>query len=237
MVLEVKGLTKFHTGGLCDVLALDDVSFEVDRGEVLGIFGANGGSKTTLIKILSSLTSQYAGSILFLGKELRDKRELVFFKENRSYLPDKDFLYENLSGVDIMKLFRDFFKDFSAEKALDICHRLNVPIDLKVKQLSKGTAEKLALALVLSRNVSLYIFDEPLAGVDVISRNEIFLLIKEYCKNGATVISTHLISSAESIVDKVLFLDKKILAYGYKEVILEGFENLESCFIHYARRK
>lgn len=229
-VLEIRNVTKYYDG----IIALDNISFTLEKGDVFGLLGRNGGGKTTLIKIITSLLSDYLGEVEFLGHNLRNKRNLIFFKQHIAYLPDKDFLYTNMNGLQIIAFFQEFFSDFNRDKALEIFQLLDIVPTQKIGTMSKGQAEKLALSLMFARDAKLYIFDEPLAGADVISRDEIFNLIARYCSNGATLIATHLISSIESIVTKALFLNKKTMAYGSKQELMNGFNSLEDSFRYYA---
>lgn len=229
-ILKLQVISKHYDG----IVALDNISFSLEKGDIFGLLGRNGGGKTTLIKIITSMLSDYVGDIEFLGHNLKNKRNLIFFKQHISYLPDKDFLYTNMSGLQSIEFFKDFFSDFNANKALEIFHLLDVAPTQKIGTMSKGQAEKLALSLMLAREAELYIFDEPLAGADVISRDEIFKLIAKYCANGAALIATHLISSVEPILNKALFLNKKTMAYGSKTQLMEGFNSLEDSFKYYA---
>ena len=229
-ILKVDNVSKDYSG----FKALENVSFSLDCGDIFGLLGRNGGGKTTLIKILTSMIRDYYGDITFLGENLKNRDKLIFFKSNMAYLPDKDFLYPNLNPLQSIKFFADFFPDFSPDKAVEILRQLNINTEQKIGQMSKGQAEKVAVALILARNCKLYLFDEPLAGADVISRDDIFRIIKEHCKHGAAIIATHLISSVEPILNKVLFLNTKSMAYADITSILYGFNTLEDSFRYYA---
>lgn len=228
-ILKLQGISKRYN----NIVALDNVCFTLEKGDIFGLLGRNGGGKTTLIKIITSMLSDYIGNVEFLDYNLRDKHNLIFFKQHIAYLPDKDFLYTNMNGLQSITFFKDFFSDFNADKAFEIFQLLNVVPTQKIGTMSKGEAEKLALSLILAREAKLYIFDEPLAGADIISRDEIFKLIAKYCINGATIIATHLISSVEPIINKALFLNKKTMAYSSKSQLIEGFNNLEDSFRYY----
>ena len=230
IIIKVESLSKNY-----DTLqALSNINFELRRGDILGLLGRNGGGKTTLIKILTSMIADYDGSIIFLGSSLRDRTKLIFFKNNMAYLPDRDFLFPNMTPKESITFFADFFTDFSSQKAFEILSRLNIIPTQKIGTMSKGEAEKVGIALILARHTNLYVFDEPLAGADIISRDEIFKIIQEYCSHGATIIATHLISSVEHIINCALFLNKECMAYGTKEELLYGFDNLENSFRYYA---
>ncbi len=230
IILKCNSITKSYEG----ILALDNISFELQRGDIFGLLGRNGGGKTTLIKIINSIISDYFGNVELLGYNIRDKKNIIFFREHIAYLPDKEFMYNNMNALQCVKFFKDFFRDFNESKALEIFKKLDVSTNQQIATMSKGQAEKLSLSLILARDAYLYLFDEPLAGADVISRDEIFRVIKEYCSNGASIIATHLISSVESILNKALFLNKKSMALGSKEELLYGFNSLEDSFRYYA---
>ncbi len=230
IILQCKNISKQYE----NIIALDNISFELKRGDVFGLLGRNGGGKTTLIKIITSMISDYTGDVELLGYNLKNKKQIIFFKEHISYLPDKSFLYNNMNALQSVKLFKDFFYDFNEDRALEIFKKLDVSVNQKIGTMSKGQAEKLALSLMLSRKTDLYIFDEPLAGADIISRDEIFKIICEYCYKGAVIIATHLISSVESVLNKALFLNKKTMAFGLKDELLYEFNNLEESFRYYA---
>ena len=229
-ILKLHNVSKHYDG----IIALDNISFTLNSGDIFGLLGRNGGGKTTMIKIITSMLTDFTGDIEFLGHNLRDKRNLIFFKQHIAYLPDRDFLYSHMNGLQSIAFFKDFFSDFDDKKALEIFQLLDVVPTQKISTMSKGQAEKLALSLMLAREAKLYLFDEPLAGADVISRDEIFKLIATYCKSGATIIATHLISSVEAILTKALFLNKKAMAYGSKEELLIDFNSLEDSFRYYA---
>ena len=229
-ILKLQEISKHYDG----IIALDNVSFTLEKGDIFGLLGRNGGGKTTLIKIITSMLSDYNGDVEFLGHNLKNKQNLIFFKQHIAYLPDRDFLYTNMNGLQSISFFKDFFSDFNANKALEIFQLLDVVPTQKIGTMSKGQAEKLALSLMLAREAKLYVFDEPLAGADVISRDEIFKLIAKYCVDGAAIIATHLISSVEPIINKALFLNKKTMAYGSKTQLMQGFASLEDSFRYYA---
>ncbi|STQ86641.1 ABC transporter ATP-binding protein [Helicobacter muridarum] len=230
VILDVNSISKSYNR----ILALSKVGFELNKGDIFGLLGRNGGGKTTLIKILTSMISDYSGDITFLNHNLRDKNCLILFKSQIAYLPDKEFLYGNMSALECANFFQDFFQDFSKDKALEIFDRLEISPSKKINTMSKGQAEKVGIALILARHVALYILDEPLAGADIISRDEIFFMIKEYCSDNAAIIATHLISNVEPIINKAMFLNKKVMAYGSKNKLLEGFSSLEDSFRYYA---
>ena len=215
-ILDCVGLTKDYKG----VRALDNLNFSVpDAGQVVGLLGTNGSGKTTLIKLLAGLLTPTAGYIRIAWMPVgRETKEIV------AYLPDTHFLNESFSVKDEVQYYKDFFADFDEVRAWKMIDELGVGRDQRVRALSKGNKEKLGLILTLSRNARLYIFDEPIAGVDPAARDYILRTILNNRAPGSTmVICTHLIGDIEPILDYVLFLQGgHIVLQGEANAILKG---------------
>lgn len=215
-ILDCVGLTKDYKG----VRALDNLNFSVpDAGQVVGLLGTNGSGKTTLIKLLAGLLTPTAGYIRVAGMPVgRETKEIV------AYLPDTHFLNESFSVKDEVQYYKDFFADFDEVRAWKMIDELGVGRDQRVRALSKGNKEKLGLILTLSRNARLYIFDEPIAGVDPAARDYILRTILNNRAPGSTmVICTHLIGDIEPILDYVLFLQGgHIVLQGEANAIRKG---------------
>jgi ABC-2 type transport system ATP-binding protein len=199
-ILECKGLTKRFGG----VTALDNVSFEIESGRIVGLLGPNGSGKTTLIKLANDLLVPTSGEVLIDGmKPGIETKKIV------SYLPDRTYFDERMKVDDCVKLFTDFYTDFDAAKATDMLASLGVMQDNHFKTLSKGTKEKVQLALIMSRAAKLYLLDEPIGGVDPAAREFILnTILRNYNEDAAVLISTHLIYDIEKILDDVIFLDQ-----------------------------
>lgn len=197
-LVECKNLTKAFGGKR----ALDEVDLQIGRGKVIGLLGPNGSGKTTLIKILNGLIMPSCGQVLVDGS-----RPGPYTKSVISYLPDKTYFADWMKVKDIFDLFEDFYRDFNREKAEDMCAALGIDPKDRIKSMSKGTKEKVQLILVMSRESQLYLLDEPIAGVDPAARDYILsTIINNYNEEGTVVISTHLISDIERILDEVIFL-------------------------------
>ncbi len=195
---------------ICDALtkiygtksALDNISFEVKRSSVVGLLGPNGSGKTTLIKLLCGLLTPDGGEILINGNHPGVETKKVV-----SYLPDKDFLPAGETVSALIDYYEDFYDDFRRERAQEMISSLGINPRAKLKTLSKGTKEKVALILVMSRDADLYLLDEPIAGVDPAARDYIIsTIIQNFNENSAIIISTHLISDVETILSDVIFL-------------------------------
>ena len=200
MLLECKNVSKNYGRKK----ALNKVSLEIPEGRIIGLLGKNGAGKSTLIKLINDLLVLDEGSILFEGKPIG-----VYSKKHISYLPERTYLDKTMKVSEVIKLFKEFYKDFNEEKALKLLKDLDLDIETRINKMSKGMQEKLQLVLVMSREASLYILDEPLGGVDPATRDYILDTILTNFKEGSSIIiSTHLISDIERILDDVLFIDK-----------------------------
>ena len=198
LLVECLDLTKNFSGKK----ALDAVNLQIGRGKIIGLLGPNGSGKTTLIKILNGLLEPTFGSVLIDGE-----KPGPYTKSIVSYLPDRTYFADWMKVRDIFDMFCDFYKDFDRSKAEEMCGLLNIGTEEKIKNMSKGTKEKVQLILVMSRKAQLYLLDEPIAGVDPAARDYILTtIINHYNEEGTVVISTHLIADIERVLDEVVFL-------------------------------
>ena len=197
-VLECKDLCKQYGR----MPALDHVSFAVEPGHIVGLLGPNGSGKTTLIKLANGLLTPTAGSILVCGTEPG-----VESHAQVSYLPERTAIPTWMSTEQLVDFYGDFYQDFRKEAAEEMLHHLGIQPRQRIKQMSKGTREKVQLIMVMSRAAKLYLLDEPIGGVDPATRDYILsTIIGNYNPEGAVMISTHLISDVEKVLDEVLFL-------------------------------
>ena len=196
---ECKSLCKRYG----NVQALDNVSFVVEPGRVVGLLGPNGSGKTTLIKLANGLLTPTGGELLINGqKPGKATRAQV------SYLPDRPCLPEWMSAEKLLNMFADFYADFQRDKAQEMLEKLGIDPKQKIKQMSKGTREKVQLILVMSRKAELYLLDELIGGVDPATRDYILeTIIRNYNPSASVVISTHLIADVEQVLDDVIFIN------------------------------
>ena len=199
-ILECRGLVKFFP----NCLALNNVDLTVPKGRIVGLLGPNGSGKSTLIKLANGLLTPTQGTILVDGKEPGIETKKIV-----SYLPERTYLTEWMTVQDMLDLFNDFYADFNIAKARDMLARLNIQTKARIKTMSKGTKEKVQLILVMSREAQLYLLDEPIGGVDPAARDYILnTIISNYNENATVLISTHLISDVEQILDDVIFINQ-----------------------------
>ena len=183
---------------------LNDINLKIPKGKIIGLLGKNGAGKSTLIKLINDLLTIDSGKILFKGTEIG-----VESKKHISYLPERTYLDKEMKVSEVIKYFHEFYEDFNEKKAYKLLKDLDLDYNLKINKMSKGMQEKLQLILVMSREADLYILDEPLGGVDPATRDYILDTILSNFKEGSSIIiSTHLISDIERILDEVVFIDK-----------------------------
>lgn len=179
-----------------------DFYLKIESGRIVGLLGPNGSGKTTLIKILAGILSYSGGEV-----EIDDKKVGSKTKDIVAYLPDRMYFNENQKVGEIIKIFKSFYKDFDAARAEEMLKSLEIDSNMQIKNMSKGTKEKVQLIMVMSRRAKLYLLDEPIAGVDPAARDYIIrTIISNYEKDASVLISTHLIQDVENILDDVIFI-------------------------------
>lgn len=200
-LVEVRDLTKIYDK---KNPALEHIDLSIPRGKIIGLLGPNGSGKTTLIKLINGLLVPSKGEVLVNG--LRPGAET---KAVVSYLPERTYFQNSMKVKELVSFFTDFYQDFRPERAKEMLQSLGIPEDARLKTLSKGTREKVQLIMVMSRAAQLYILDEPIASVDPAARDYILrTIISNYDENATVLISTHLISDVENILDEVIFIGK-----------------------------
>lgn len=197
-VLSVQGLTKKYGA----FKALENVSFSLPKGRIVGLLGPNGSGKTTLLKLCAGLLTPNAGTISICGYPVGPESKALV-----SYLPDRTYLSNKQTVRQQLDMFQDFYADFDRARAEHMLQMLNIAPTARFGTLSKGNKEKVQLVLVMSRRAKLYLLDEPIGGVDPAARDYILnTIINNYDPEATVLISTHLISDVESVLDNYLFL-------------------------------
>ena len=198
IILEARDLTKSYG----PKTALNGLNLTLEKGKIIGLLGPNGSGKSTFIKVCNGILQPTKGEILIGGHEVG-----VETKKIVSYLPERTYLDDNMSPVQMINFFSDFYEDFDADKAFDMLSSLKVNPKDKMKTMSKGTKEKVQLILVMSRQAKLYMLDEPIGGVDPAARDYILrTIISNYNPEASVIISTHLITDIEQVLDEVIFI-------------------------------
>ena len=205
-VLECRELSKSYVKG---VKVLHNLNITLFEGKIVGLLGPNGCGKSTLIKLISGLLTPDAGDILVCEKSAVEERNAFI-----SYLPERTYFNNSMKVSELIEFFKDFYEDFDESRALTMLSDMMISPEAKLKELSKGTKEKVQLIMVMSRRAKLYLLDEPIAGVDPAARDYILnTIIKNYDPSAAIIITTHLIHDIESILDEFIF-------FGYGGQIL-----------------
>ncbi len=199
-ILRCTNLTKRYGSAV----ALNGISLTLESGRIVGLLGPNGSGKTTLIKLINGLLTPTEGELFVCGhKPGPESKALV------AYLPDHIYLNSWMRVRQIVEYFADFYEDFRSDLAYEMLERLDISPEMKLKALSKGNKEKVCLILVMSRNAKLYVLDEPIAGVDPAARDYVIsTIIQNHNPEATVLISTHLISDIEAVLDDVVFIQR-----------------------------
>ncbi|HEY9061476.1 MAG TPA: ABC transporter ATP-binding protein [Pseudobacteroides sp.] len=203
-IVKIKNLCKKYNKRYI----LKDINLEVEKGIISGILGQNGSGKSTLMKILSGIEKPDSGEVLINGIKpgTSTKSQVAFLTENNQ-------LYDWMSVNDAINFHQDFFQDFDVKKCDELMDFMDLTENYRLKKMSKGMLQRLRLSLTLARNSSVYLLDEPFMGIDTITRDKIIKAINSYyCDDSCVIITTHLISEVERILDKVSFISEGSIA-------------------------
>ena len=224
VIFECRNLVKSYG----NVTALGGINLSLESGRIVGLLGPNGSGKTTLIKLACRLLQPTSGEILIGGEAPGTATKSMV-----AYLPDKDFLPDWMRTKGLLDFYQDFFPDLDRQRAEEMLESLDIPQNMSLKKMSKGTKEKVQLILTMSRRASVYLLDEPIAGVDPAARDYILrTIINNYEENALVIISTHLIADVESVLDEAVFLKKGqiVLHKGVDEVREETGKSVDEYF-------
>lgn len=223
-IIECRNLTKFYG----NKRVLNDINLTIPRGQIIGLLGPNGSGKSTLIKLFNELLTPASGEILIAGhKPGIETKKIV------SYLPERTYLNEWMRVSQLIQFFQDFYGDFNTERAYDMLTKLKINPNDRLKTMSKGTKEKVQLILVMSRNAELYLLDEPIGGVDPAARDYILdTILNNYNENATIILSTHLISDIEKILDYIIFIKdgEVVLTKAVDEIREESGKSVDALF-------
>lgn len=224
VVLELMNVTKTYG----NIVALNAVNLSLKKGSIVGLLGPNGSGKTTMLKLFMRIIRPQMGNIRICGVDIDyETRKYI------SFMPDREYLYETMKVKDAIEYYKDMFTDFDVNKAYTLCQKLGLMIDMDIPKLSKGNREKVVLMLTLSRNVPIYLLDEPLGSLDPLIKHEMLTVIKEASTpDNIILISTHLIKDTEEILDDVVFLrNGNVILYENKEELTKDGKSLEEHYI------
>lgn len=211
-----------------NTVALKDVDLSLPQGKIIGLLGPNGSGKTTLLKIIAGICRPSSGEVYVLNKPLG-----LATKKIVSYMPDKAYFYKWMKISDAIDYYRDFYEDFNSSRCSELLDFMDLNTTYKIASLSKGMVEKLQLVLTLSRNAQLYILDEPIGGVDLITREKILnSIVNFYDVNCSILITSHLVADIEKLFDTVIFIkDGEIALYSdVEELRIQRGKSIEDCY-------
>ena len=223
-ILECHNLTKKYGSKV----ALDNISLSINSGKITGLLGPNGSGKTTLIKIASGILSASEGEVMAGGNRIG-----VESKKIVSYLPERPYFSPGMKVSETIKFFKDFYSDFSEDAAAEMLKSLEIKMDARIRTLTKCNMEKVQLVLVMSRKAKLYLLDEPMGGVDPAARDFILkTILMNYNEEAGVIISTHLISDVEKVLDDVIFIrnGKMILHESVDQIRSEKGKSVDALF-------
>ncbi|MBQ9199284.1 MAG: ABC transporter ATP-binding protein [Lachnospiraceae bacterium] len=217
--IEVNNLTKKYDG-----FTLDNVSFKVPKGSIMGFIGQNGAGKSTTINAILNIVKRDEGEIKLFGLDnLKNETEV---KENLAAVFDELPFNEDLNAKILSKVMSDIYKNWDEKVFFNYLDIFSLPSKKAFKKFSKGMKMKLQIAVALSHHAKLLIMDEATTGLDPVVRNEILDIFMEYLQdeNNTIFMSTHITSDLEKIADMVTFIDKgRIILSGYKDEILDTY--------------
>ena len=216
-VIEAQGMSKSYG----NFNALDDISFAIQPGSIVGLIGPNGAGKTTTLKALLGLI-QFDGDLSVLGADPRKGRHSLM--ERVCFIADVGVLPRWLKVSNALDYAAGVHPKFNRQRAEEILSATNIPMNKRVKQLSKGMVTQLHLSLVMSIDVELLILDEPTLGLDILYRKSFYeRLLNDYCdKQTSIIISTHQVEEIESLLTHLLFID------GGKIILDSAMDDLAS---------
>lgn len=224
IILECQSLTKKYGS----FYALSHLDLTLEKGQIVGLLGSNGSGKSTLIKLINGLLTPTAGQVL-----IHQMPPSPATKKLVSYLPERSYINPHMKVQEMLTFFASFYEDFSLETATSMLRDLDIDPSMRLRALSKGTKEKVQLILVMSRNAQLYILDEPIGGVDPAARDYILrMILKNYNEEATLLISTHLITDIENILDRVLFIQNGQITLNatVDEIRIERGKSVDSLF-------
>ena len=223
-ILTCKNLCKSYTPGKP---VLYNLNISLSGGKIVGLLGPNGCGKSTLLKLISGILVPDSGSIEICGIPRSEETNSFI-----SYLPERTYFNPQMRVCELISYFREFFPDFDEECARRMLADLSIDTDAKLRTLSKGTKEKVQLVLVMARRAKLYLLDEPIAGVDPAAREYILdTIITHYRREATVVISTHLITDVEKVLDSFVFIrDGKLLMKQDVESVRESGKTVDELF-------
>lgn len=218
-MLEVKNITKRYKG-----FTLDNISFQLPKGYIMGYVGQNGAGKTTTINCITGLCSPSEGTITLDGRNV--EKDAVSYKEQIGFIGDESYFPKEMNVQDIRRIQKSFYKTFDETKFDELVTKFGLPENTKMEEFSRGMKVKLMFAAALSRETKLLVLDEATNGLDPVMRADVLSLLQEYIADGehSILFSTHMLEDLEQIADYIIFIHKgKLLLNETKDELLESY--------------
>lgn len=218
-LLEVRNLSKYYKG-----FRLENISFTLPRGYIMGYVGQNGAGKSTTLNLITNICRASAGEIYING--ITCDEDAVGYKESMGYIGDEFYYPVNFTVKNIRGILKNFYKTFSEEKFNELLKKWKLSETMKVKDFSRGMKVKLMFASVLARDTKLLVLDEATNGLDPVVRAEVLQLLQEYIADGerSVIFSTHILSDLEQIADYIYFIhDGRTVLYDTKDELLDNY--------------
>lgn len=215
--------------------AIENISIEVNKGEVFGFIGHNGAGKTTTIKSIVGIHNFEEGDILISSKSI--KKNSIECKKDIAYIPDNPDIYEALTGIQYLNFIADIFKVSKSEREEKIKYysekfEINKALGDLISSYSHGMKQKLVIISALIHSPKVLILDEPFVGLDPKASFILKEIMREFCNNGGCIFfSTHVLEVAEKICDKIgIIKGGKLISYGKTNEVV-GDKSLENIFM------
>lgn len=218
-VLEINNITKDYKK-----FKIDNISFNLPKGYIIGFIGANGAGKTTTIKLILNMIKRDSGEIKVFG--LDNIREEERIKEQIGVVFDECYYLEDWTLNDVEKAVSMFYKNWNSSIYEKYLKEFNLARDKKVKDLSRGMRMKLMIAVAFSHEAKLLILDEPTSGLDPVARDEFLDILRDYIEDEekSVIFSSHITSDIEKIADYITYINNgKIIFTGEKDEFLEKY--------------
>lgn len=231
-MLTIKNISKTYKKA--SVKAIDDVSIEIEDGDIFGFIGPNGAGKSTTIKCVVGIHSYDSGEILFDGKSIKENP--IEYKKQIAYVPDNPDIYEHLTGIGYLDFIANIFG--MGDEKNELIHKYASKFGIEdklanpVKSYSHGMRQKLQLISALIHSPKLLVLDEPFVGLDPKATHDLKEVMVELCKNGTMIFfSSHVLEVVEKFCNKIAIIkDGKIITKGLTDEV-KGDESLEDKFL------
>lgn len=235
-IIEINKLSKFYG----KAKGIEDVSFNVQEGEVFGFIGPNGAGKSTTIRTLLSLIFPTSGSAKIFGKDcIKDGPEI---RKEIGYLPSEVFYYDKMKVIDLLKYSASFYKKDCSKRMNELAEIMELDLDRRIEDLSYGNKKKVGIVQGLLHSPKLIILDEPTSGLDPLMQQKFFDIIREENESGATVFfSSHILSEVQDLCNRVAIIKdgsiikveeiKKLREDNYKKITVRANEIVRANYI------